>query len=148
MGFGLKNINQPTGHYLNYEFTVPIKYQIIVSHKFFTENRYIDFLQLTFYDDFTYSKTGQTTYKGNNLSLGLNTKYKFLRVGFDVNYNNIFKNYPSSEKIKANYFLGIEKNNIYLYYCYNQTNEGYISSYRNNIHCFTLSANFNLFRKI
>lgn len=142
VGFGLKNLNKPTVNRYNYEYTYAIRYQLYTGYNFLTKNKFVDYLQLVVYNEY-YKNNGTDNFY--ILSAGLNTKFRFLCLGFDINFSNIFpgETYLSPEKYDI--FCGVKNENISFYYSM-QKDISKLSGNNKAEHSFTLSANFDLLK--
>jgi hypothetical protein len=141
----IENLNQPKPHYsFDNNYVIPLKYNFFGSYMFLKNNKFVDYLQISVYNElFKFFDSDKYFY---TLSTGLNTKYKIFRIGFDVNFTNLFN--ANFKDLKTNYFIGVEKNNVSFYYGINQNSTMFYSSFTNyRIHNFNLSVNFDLFKK-
>jgi len=144
-GIGVKSINQPEINYPNYSGTLPIVYQLFASWNLFNKRKLIEYLQLVTYCE--NSKSIMDNYWISRLSLGMNAKIKFLRLGYDINLESIIPdtyNYNTNLLDNTNFFIGVEKDYVNFYYSLNKINSNYSFD---PTHSFTLGVNFELFNR-
>jgi len=140
INLGLSNFNQPQVitkyNGIDQSYSVPIIYQTCIDYRFLNNYRFIDYINFYTYADFgKFALENQSYY---NLDFGLNARVKSIRAGFGLDFTD------DNFYMTSNYFIGIEKNNIKLYYIKKSYGRTLTSL---STHNFTLSANFDIFDK-